>query len=84
MSLSAVKEWKFPVIINSKKEPLTADDYYAALMSTSSGSYPVSATNLIHMGIHFAERVLKELGDVNERQVYCIADGEVVAYILHL
>ena len=80
MSLSAVKEWKFPVIINSKKEPLTADDYYAALMSTSSGFYPVSVTNLMHMGIHFDKTVLKELGDENERKVHCIADGEVVAY----
>ena len=80
MTLSAVKKWKFPVIINSKKEPLTADDYYAALMSTSSGFYPVSATNLMHMGIHFDKTVLKELGDENERKVHCIADGEVVAY----
>ena len=30
MTLSAVKEWKFPVIINSKKEPLTTNNYYAA------------------------------------------------------
>ena len=80
MTLSPVKQWTFPVIINSKKEPLTADDYYAALMSTSSGFYPVSATNLMHMGIHFDKTVLKELGDENERQVHCIADGEVVAY----
>ena len=80
MTLSPVKKWTFPVIINSKKEPLTADDYYAALMSTSSGFYPVSATNLMHMGIHFDKTVLKELGDENERKVHCIADGEVVAY----
>ena len=37
MSLSAVKEWKFPVIINSKKEPLTVDDYYAADPRQKSG-----------------------------------------------
>ena len=80
MTLSPVKQWTFPVIINSKKEPLTADDYYAALMSTSSGFYPVSATNLMHMGIHFDKMVLRELGDENERKVHCIADGEVVAY----
>ena len=80
MSLSAVKEWKFPVIINSKKEPLTTNNYYAALMSTSTGFYPVSVTNLMHMGIHFDKTVLKKLGDENERQVHCIADGEVVAY----
>ena len=80
MTLSPVKKWTFPVIINSKKEPLTADDYYAALMSTSSGFYPVSVTNLMHMGIHFDKTVLKELGDENERKVHCIADGEVVAY----
>ncbi|MFQ1011923.1 M23 family metallopeptidase [Gilliamella apicola] len=80
MTLSAVKEWKFPVIINSKKEPLTTNNYYAALMSTSTGFYPVSVTNLMHMGIHFDKTVLKKLGDENERQVHCIADGEVVAY----
>ena len=80
MTLSPVKQWTFPVIINSKKEPLTADDYYAALMSTSTGFYPVSVTNLMHMGIHFDKTVLKELGDENERKVHCIADGEVVAY----
>ena len=80
MTLSPVKKWTFPVIINSKKEPLTADDYYAALMSTSTGFYPVSVTNLMHMGIHFDKTVLKELGDENERKVHCIADGEVVAY----
>ena len=38
----------------------------------------------MHMGIHFDKTVLKELGDENERKVHCIADGEVVAYILHL
>ena len=80
MTLSPVKQWTFPVIINSKKEPLTADDYHAALMSTSTGFYPVSVTNLMHMGIHFDKTVLKELGDENERKVHCIADGEVVAY----
>ncbi|MBI0032035.1 N-acetylmuramoyl-L-alanine amidase [Gilliamella sp. B14384G15] len=80
MTLSPVKKWTFPVIINSKKEPLTADDYHAALMSTSTGFYPVSVTNLMHMGIHFDKTVLKELGDENERKVHCIADGEVVAY----
>ena len=79
MSLSAVKEWKFPVIINSKKD-LTVNNYYSALLKASKGFYPISINQLIHMGIHFDETVLKELGDENERQVYCIADGEVVAY----
>ena len=79
MSLSAVKEWKFPVIINSKKD-LTVNNYYSALLKASKGFYPISINQLIHMGIHFDEKVLKELGDENERQVYCIADGEVVAY----
>ena len=80
MTLSAVKKWVFPVIINSKKEPLKADHYHAALMSTSTGFYPISVTNFMHTGIHFDETVLKELGDENERNVYCMADGEVVAY----
>ena len=79
MSLSAVKEWKFPVIINSKKD-LTVNNYYSALLKASKGFYPISINQLIHMGIHFDETVLKELGDENERQVHCIADGEVVAY----
>ena len=83
MSLSAVKEWKFPVIINSKKD-LTVNNYYSALLKASKGFYPISINQLIHMGIHFDEKVLKELGDENERKVHCIADGEVVAYILHL
>ncbi|MBI0028611.1 hypothetical protein H3S88_05870 [Gilliamella sp. B14448G11] len=79
MSLSAVKEWKFPVIINSKKD-LTVNNYYSALLKASKGFYPISINQLIHVGIHFDETVLKELGDENERQVHCIADGEVVAY----
>ncbi|MBI0096078.1 MULTISPECIES: M23 family metallopeptidase [Gilliamella] len=79
MSLSAVKEWKFPVIINSKKD-LTVNNYYSALLKASKGFYPISINQLIHMGIHFDKTVLKELGDENERQVHCIADGEVVAY----
>ena len=79
MSLSAVKEWKFPVIINSKKD-LTVNNYYSALLKASKGFYPISINQLIHMGIHFDEKVLKELGDENERKVHCIADGEVVAY----
>ena len=79
MSLSAVKEWKFPVIINSKKD-LTVNNYYSALLKASKGFYPISINQLIHVGVHFDETVLKELGDENERQVHCIADGEVVAY----
>ena len=79
MTLSAVKRWRFPIIVNRKKK-LSANDYYKALMVASGGFYPISVNNLIHSGIHFDKLVLKKLGDENERKVYCIADGEVIAY----
>ncbi|MWN91393.1 hypothetical protein GQ597_11880, partial [Gilliamella sp. Pra-s65] len=79
MTLSAVKKWKYPVIIDGK-EKLSANAYYEALMSASTGFYPVSVNKLIHSGVHFDSNVLKKLGNEKARRVHCIADGEVIAY----
>ncbi|OCG18102.1 lysozyme [Gilliamella sp. WF3-4] len=79
MTLSAVKKWKYPVIVNGK-EKLSANTYYEALMSASTGFYPVSVNKLMHCGVHFDLNALKKLGNEKERRVHCIADGEIIAY----
>ena len=78
MALSAVTGWRYPITIKS------IDEYNEALMSASTGFYPISVNKFIHQGIHFEENVLKKLGVKNPKQInskiYCIADGEVIAY----
>lgn len=78
MTLSAVTGWRYPITIKS------IDEYNEALLSASTGFYPISVNKFIHQGIHFEENVLNKLGVEKPREinskVYCIADGEVIAY----
>ncbi|MCX8701377.1 hypothetical protein J3U11_09860 [Gilliamella sp. B2840] len=81
MALAPIKKWKYPVVTNDPKKS-SAARYHQALMLAQTGFYPVSVNKLVHGGIHFDEDVLKNLGIVNDKpsKVYCIADGEVIAY----
>lgn len=81
MALTPLKKWIYPVVVNGQNQP-SASRYHEALMLAQTGFYPVSVNKLVHGGIHFDEDVLKNLGIVNDKpsKVYCIADGEVIAY----
>lgn len=71
-----VEKWSYPLKVGAAnaKDP---QQYYQALSKASDGYYPLGANGLWHGGIHFDEAT----GLVKENtEVFCIADGEVVAY----
>ena len=78
MTLPAVTGWRYPITIKN------IDNYNEALMSALTGFYPIGVNKLIHQGVHFDENALNKLGVEKPREinskVYCIADGEVIAY----
>ena len=74
MSIEKVTNFNFPV----GEKQLSQDAYYTALAEANSGFFPFGENGIWHGGIHIDEAVLKKVG--NDDKLYCMANGEVVAY----
>ena len=71
-------DWAYPFHLKALvTDGASADTYYRALARAKDGFYPIDAGDLWHGGIHFDDGSAEVL---DQSAVYCIADGEVVAY----
>ncbi|WP_439886813.1 hypothetical protein ACSX1C_15135 [Pseudomonas sp. MBLB4123] len=74
-----VENWAFPFKTAGEASQEVTDPqlYYDALAKARSGFYPLGANGLWHGGVHFDQGTGALL---NQSEVRCIADGEVIAY----
>jgi hypothetical protein len=75
--------WAYPFPAKPASTSSSASDtshpelYFQALAKAKDGFYPMGASGLWHGGVHFDEGTA---GSLDQSEVKCIADGEVIAY----
>lgn len=75
MTIKKITNFVFPV---GQKE-LSRDACFRALAESQSGFYPFGENGIWHGGIHIDADVLREI-NCNDKRMYCIGNGEVIAY----
>lgn len=70
-----VNNWSFP--FKPKEGKLDPIQHLTSMAKAGGGYYPVGKNGQWHGGIHFDD---KTAAVFDQSQVYCIADGEVIAY----
>ena len=74
MTIKTITNFIFPV----GEKQLSQDAYYKALAEAESGFFPFSEDGIWHGGIHIDASFLNKIG--NDDKLWCMANGEVIAY----
>lgn len=75
-----ITNWSYPFKARATPGAERAEDawlYQEALANALGGHYPLGTNGLWHGGVHFDQG---SAGLLDQSSVYCIADGEVIAY----
>lgn len=75
-----ITHWSYPFKARATAEAGRTEDawlYQDALANALGGHYPLGTNGLWHGGVHFDQG---SAGLLDQSSVYCIADGEIIAY----